>query len=73
MTSTSGAVVDEEEEYEEVEEYEEEEEESDMRSADCSSGDWGERGDMKQQATNFQITVTTTYHHTITTSTKHPT
>lgn len=63
--------MDEEEEYEE----EEEEEESDMRSADCSSGGWGERGDMKQQATNFQITVTT-YHHTITTSTnstKHPT
>ena len=70
MTGRSGAVVDEEEEYEEVEEYEEEE--SDMRSADCSSGGWGERGDMKQQATNFQITVTT-YNHTITTSTKHPT
>ena len=42
MTGRSGAVVDDEEEYEEVEE---EEEESDMRSADCSSGDWGERGD----------------------------
>jgi len=42
MTGRSGAVVDDEEEYEEVEEYEEE---SDMRSADCSSGDWGERGD----------------------------